>query len=83
MLNTVKECLRPVFLSALAVLAGNAEGCRPVQGPDPNDTYTMRTADCVAKATTRDESQACRAQVNLEYGLCKTERTDIPCPKSK
>lgn len=74
----MKELLRPILVAVMACLAGGQEGCKPTIPPEAS--YATETALCVEKASTRAESQACRALVNQKYNLCDTPREDIPCP---
>ena len=64
-MRPVLEVLRPLVAAALAILC--ADGC--LSHVKPEDSYYMKQQACVLKAKTLQESKACRAAVDAEYGV--------------
>ena len=42
--------------------------------------YVAETMNCVRTSTSKAESVACRAKVNVKFGLCPNSNPSIPCP---
>ena len=81
----IREAKRAVVgLLVFGGIAGFANchtGCKPAAGAaEVEAAYTAEIVGCSAKAKTLAESRACRAAVNLRYGLCDVDGGHIsPC----
>lgn len=76
----VKEAVMAVvgFVIATTVAHCNA-GCQ-LPAVDASDAYRVELAKCVTDAKTREEADACRAEVNKKYNVCEGEWPKLqPC----
>ena len=78
----LKDVSHPIIVGLLWIIAATSlSKCVPAHSPESSEAaYTAQLVSCVEKASTVDESRACRAKVNERWGLCVEPRKVELCP---
>lgn len=81
-LLAVKDVSHPIIVCILWLVAATSlTKCVPAHSPESTEAlYSAQLLGCVEKASSVDESRACRAQVNKKFGLCETPPRVELCP---